>query len=262
MPLAPIPFILIPDEDEDDPEVLALVYPDLSPDDPIIARVKTVLETHDPGDGLEQRLDDSESTNDLISRLVDWRILSPDDPKGEVLQARVPAAIANKMDHLIARTRGEVWATRSDFVREGIWQYIRSVLLALEANDPVLASILAESELGGRASFHATRRKRLEKAITDTRDYLTDLANLDDHEEAHRFLLDLALRIRAIKVDSWRQHWLLALNSLPLMQITARMLDLSGWSLPQEFLPAAGKAPAIVPAPGTPSPGTGVVAPP
>lgn len=252
---------MIPYSDNEDPgggdPPGELIYGEINPDNPLLDEVEAVLHSPDPEDGLVGRFDDTGQPGTYDDpRLADWRTMSPDDSKGSLIQARIPDAIRKKMDHLISRTRGEVWANPSDFIREAIWQYIKWVLNDLGINDPTLVSLLTEAELGGRAQFHATRRGRLENAINDTRSYLTDLLNLDDHEEAHRFMLELALRMRSIHVTSWRRQWLLALNALPIMRVTARLLDRSGWDIPQEFYPAAGKA-LIPPGGGHPSGGNG-----
>lgn len=228
----------IPDDEEDESAG------ELSPDDPLFKHVDTVIYGESPEDGLLGRTDEEHGTATWADpRVQDWQLHAPDDPKGELIQARIQAALAKKMDHLIQRTRGEVWATRSDFLREALFHYIRSVLISLQADDPVLTTLFLETDMAGRAAFHASRRARLERTTDSIRSYLTDLANLDDHEEAHRFLIELAGRIRRMRVRSWRRHVLLSVNGLPILQVTCRMLDSNGWDLPVEFYPAMGKSP-------------------
>lgn len=240
---APVPFNV--DEIEDEaPEIVQQIYETLDPDDPLFANVDNVTYAPAPFDGLEQRLDENAGNGTALDvNVQDWRLLAPDDPKGELVQARIGASMARMIDHMISRTRSEVWASRSDMVREALFMYLRSVMDALQVDEPVLTTLLVEAEMGGRARFHAERRKRLGKTIDHVRAYLTELANLDDHEEAYRFLLDLAVRVRRIRVTSWRRHTLIALNSLPILRITAKMLEINGWDLPMEFLPAVGKSP-------------------
>lgn len=235
------------DEDESDPEILRSIYPDLDPSDPLLAHVDQVATAPEQHDGLESRLEDQDDAGTPYDpKVQDWRTLSPDDPKGQLVQARVPDSLVKHVDHLISRTRAEVWATRSDFVREAIWSYTQHVINALQISEPTLISMFTEAELAGRAQFHAARRTRLEQSIDHVRSYLTDLINLDDYAEAHRFVLEVALRVRGIRVVSWRRQWLLNLNALPILRIVVRLLDMQGLDIPVEFYPAAGRG-SVVP---------------
>lgn len=226
----------------------------------ILPDVDAVLLAPDQHDGLEARMSTVDDELDIQLQIQEWRTLSPDDPKGEMMTCRVTAAMVKKIDHLISKTRGEIWSARSDFMREAIWGYTRAVIRSLQTNDPTLLTIFTEAELAGRAQFHNTRRHRLEQAIQDMSSYLTDVVNLDDHEEAHRTLLEVALRLRRMHVLSWKRQWLVALNSLPILKIVVRVLDLHGWDIPIEFYPAAGKSPlsAVLTGPPTPDPGATV----
>lgn len=240
---APEPFDLSSLEDDTSPETLASLYENLDLNDPLFTSVDHVIAAQDsgPSDGLESRLDESYDRGGILDpELMNWRIMAPDDPKGQVVQSRIPDGIMKKVDHLISRTGGEIWFNRQDFMREAIFHYTRNVVLALQAEDPVLTSMLAEGELRGRATFHESRRRRLEKAVGDVQDYLTDLINLDDYQEAYRFVLDLSLRIRAIRIEAWRRHWLISLNSLAVIKVTIRVLHGNGWDIPIEFYPAGG----------------------
>lgn len=234
--------------DQDDPTDVGegqreyLRQVELPYDPEIHTLVDDVIKLGNPGDNLEAMFSADDESEHLLSLVEDWRTLSPDDPKGELINTRVTSPIVQKIDYLMSRTRHEVWRTRSDFFREAIWMYVRSVMNALQTQDPTLLTLMAEAELTGRAQFHNTRRNRLEKAITDMASYLTDLVNLDDHEEAFRVLQETAVRLRAIQVPAWRRQWLTTLNSLPILKVTARLLDMNGWDIPVEFYPAAGKS--------------------
>lgn len=226
-----------------------------------LADVDGVLLSGESHDGLESRMSSEDEDDALVMQIQDWRTLSPDDPKGDLLQARVTSGIVRKMDALISRTRGEIWQTRSDFMREAVWCYTRSVVQALQTQDPTLLTLITEAELAGRAHFHNTRRHRVEQAMIDMANYLTDLVNLDDHEEAYRTLLEIAVRMRKISIPAWKKQWLLAFNSLPILRVVVRLLDMNGWDIPVEFFPAAGKNPMSIklppmpPTPAPPSPG-------
>jgi hypothetical protein len=223
-----------------DAELQSFQTPDII-DPGILTAIDEVLASGHPRDGLEARMSSDDEEDALVLLIQDWRTLSPEDPKGELLQTRVTSAIARKIDVLIERTRREIWQTRSDFMREAIWTYIRSVVQALQTNDPTLLTMITEAELAGRAHFHNTRRHKLEQAVADMANYLTDLVNLDDHEEAHRTLMETAVRLRRMHVPAWKRQWLVSLNSLPILKIVVRVLDKHGWDIPLEFTPATGK---------------------
>lgn len=217
-----------------------------SPSSPRVVPIRGIG-LHD-NDDLGGRTDELEGAGGILDpNIRDWRSQCPDDPKSSLVQARIPDRMVHTVDALLSRARGYAWSNRSDFIREALWYYIRGVTSALRVRDETIASLVAEQELAGRAAFAAGRRVQLDQSIHDCREYLTDLLNADDLPEASRFLVDLVVRVRSIRLRAWREQWFRDITNLPILQITVRLLASAHYDIPPELEHLATATPASTP---------------